>query len=126
MTEVAGVAICALVLILSIKSTRPELALLLSLATGVVVVGMAVPYFVQIRSEMEWMGARVSGNGSFFQPLMKVLGICFICQIAAELCRDAGETALGSKVELFGKVVICAMTVPVMHALLDTVISLMP
>ena len=126
MMEVAGVAICALVLILSLKSTRPELALLLSLGTGVVIFGMAFPYLVEMRTEMESMGAKVSGSGMTFASLMKVLGICFICQIAAELCRDAGETALGSKVELFGKVVICAMTVPVMRALLDTVVSLIP
>lgn len=126
MMELLGLSLCALVLIVSLKNTRPELALLLSLAAGLFILQMGVPYIREVLGGMENLSSKVSFGNGFLSPLFKTVGICFLCQMAAELCRDAGEKALGMKVELVGKAMICAITVPMMSSLFDMIVSIVP
>ena len=55
---------------------------------------------------------------SEYVALMKALGIGIVCQFTAELCRDAGEQVLASRVEFFGKVEIILLSVPLLQQLL--------
>ena len=44
--------------------------------------------------------------------LLKALGACWLAQFAADACRDAGEGALASKVELAGKTAVLLLILP--------------
>ena len=57
------------------------------------------------------------GRGEY-TVLMKALGIGVVCQFTAELCRDAGEAVLASRVEFFGKIEILLLSVPLLQKLL--------
>ena len=41
-------------------------------------------------------------------------------EFASGICRDAGYAALGTQIEIFGKLSILAVSIPVILALLDT------
>ena len=62
----------------------------------------------------------------YFSTLLKIIGIAYIAEFGAEVCRDAGEGAIASKVELAGKVIIIILAVPIITSLLDLIISVMP
>ncbi len=126
MMAMIGISVCGLIFILSVKNTRPEMGLLLSIAVGLAVIFMGIPYVKEVLFGMEKIAQKVSFGGGLLEPLFKTVGICFLSQIASELCRDAGERALGMKVELVGKAMICAITVPMMSSLLDMIISIVP
>ena len=55
---------------------------------------------------------------------MKTLGICFLTQFAVDSCKDAGESALASKVELAGKVTVVVMALPLFQSIASTAVSL--
>ena len=56
--------------------------------------------------------------------LFKTLGICFLAQFAADSCRDAGESALASKVELAGKISIVILALPLFEKIASTALAL--
>jgi stage III sporulation protein AD len=56
--------------------------------------------------------------------LFKTLGLCFLAQFAADSCRDAGENALASKVELAGKLAIVILALPLFEKITSTALAL--
>ena len=67
----------------------------------------------------------VAYGRTFFPVMIKVLAVAYITDLTAQLCKDAGEGAIGSKVELAGKVIIFAVSMPVLTAILEMISSLL-
>jgi stage III sporulation protein AD len=62
----------------------------------------------------------------YFTSVLKITGIAYISEFGAEICRDAGEGAIASKIEMAGKVIIIALAIPVITSLIDLVLKIMP
>jgi stage III sporulation protein AD len=58
--------------------------------------------------------------------VLKITGIAYIAEFGAEVCKDAGEGSIASKIELAGKVTIIVLAVPIITSLLDLIIKVMP
>jgi stage III sporulation protein AD len=123
--SIAGIAITAAALAVMLRQYRHEYALFISLAAGVLIFAMvlskAQPVFSEIRNLMS--GANV--NNQYIAILIKSLGVCFVAQIASDSCRDAGESAIASKVELAGKFVVLILALPLFAQVADLVLNLM-
>lgn len=69
---------------------------------------------------------RVSALGlaySHFYVALKALGICVITGFIADVCRDAGQTALANKAELAGRCAVFILSLPLLSSLLDTAVG---
>lgn len=53
--------------------------------------------------------------------ILKVVGIAYIVELTKDICIDAGEKALGTKVEMAGKIMIVAMTLPVITSVVEVI-----
>ena len=62
----------------------------------------------------------------YLDTVLRVIGVAYLAAFGGQVCRDAGEGALAAKVELAGKVLILAMSVPLMFALLDLILRILP
>ena len=62
--------------------------------------------------------------GKYALILFKALGLCWLAQFAADSCRDAGESALASKVELAGKTAVLLTTLPLFSEVGELVLEL--
>lgn len=65
-------------------------------------------------------------NMEFLTLLIKITGIAILTEFAVSICKDSGETAIANKVDLGGKVMIIAMSVPIISSLLETIIKILP
>ena len=112
--SVIGIAIAATVISVILKQSRPEFALLVSICTGIFVFLFVLD---ELKPVVDWLvnlSGRYGTVSRYFAPLLKVLGIAYLAQFAAQFCRDAGENALALKVELAGKVIILGLSIPVL------------
>ena len=104
-----------------LKKESPQFALLLTVVTGVLIFFMVCGYLEGMLRET----AEREGVGSgYFAVVLRVIGIAYLTQFGAQLCVDAGETAIGSKIELAGKILMMAAAMPVLTALLEMVMNL--
>ena len=62
----------------------------------------------------------------YLTTILKIIGITYVAEFGAQICRDSGQGALATKVELAAKVIIMMMAVPIMAAILDAVWKLLP
>ncbi len=117
-----ALAVCAAVMALYLRELRPEMARLLSLAAGLAVMAAALPMAAEFVEGIKTFSQISRPMARFLQPLLKITGIAYIAQFAAELCRDAGESALAGRVEFAGKTAIAVMSFPIIK---DVFLSLM-
>lgn len=121
MNAVYGVAAAALVtalLALTLRGYRPEFALLVSLGGSVLLLLAALPYFADIVEFLRTASVYIGEAGDALRILFKTLGVAVVTQLAADLCRDAGESAMAGKVELCGKAAVLALSLPLASDLL--------
>ena len=65
--------------------------------------------------------ARAGVESRYIGVVLKIMGIAYISQFASELCRDAGEGAIASKIEVAGKIIIMTISMPIIYSLLEVV-----
>ena len=65
-------------------------------------------------------------NNEFLELLIKITGIAFLTEFAVSICKDTGESAIASKVDMGGKIIIVSMSIPIISSLLETVVEILP
>ena len=119
-----GIAIISTILSVMIKKYNPEYAIAISLISGVVIFASVLSRIVPAISQIKELISATGMSAQYGMILFKSLGICFLTQFAADSCKDAGEGALASKVELAGKISIVIIALPLFEKITQTAVSL--
>lgn len=124
--KIIGIAFLAVIIIIILKQYKPEFAMYVSILAGTIILLMSIGKIGGIITILENISSNTKINGEFLSILIKITGIAFLTEFAVSVCKDAGETAIASKVDLGGKVIIIAISIPIISALLETVLKILP
>ncbi|MBO4940981.1 MAG: stage III sporulation protein AD [Clostridia bacterium] len=119
--KIVGLGIAAAILAVFLKNWRPEISVQISLAAAAIIFIAVMPYIKTLFSMFSDISNRVGVDAKYITLILKVIGIAYIAQFGAELCRDAGETSIASKIELFGKVIIVTLSMPLVYSFMEVV-----
>ena len=120
-----GLCIVGALLALVVKRGSPETALLLAVAAAAVVLLALGPAVQEVLSFLQELAEGSGISPELFAPLCKTVGIGLVVQVGGGLCRDAGEGALASVIEMAGAVCALAAALPLLRAVLDLLLELM-
>ncbi len=129
MTEVIkiiGIGLISLVIIVILKQYKPEYAIYVSMAAGVLILMFSVEKITNIINLLQNYASKTYINQKFLEILLKITGIAFITEFAVSICSDAGEKAIASKIEIGSKVIIISMSIPIITSLLELVMEILP
>ncbi|HIZ56584.1 MAG TPA: stage III sporulation AC/AD family protein [Firmicutes bacterium] len=121
---VIGIGLVASALALLLKSYRPEMALLVGLGAGCLIFFLLLSNLSPALSTLESLVDRANIQGSYTEAAIKCLGICYVTQLGADTCRDAGQSAVAGKVELAGRISVLVISLPMFTKLADMAFSL--
>lgn len=124
--KIIGIALIALIIIILIKQYRPEFAVYITILTGVLILLLVIDKLSGIIDLLQTFANKTSINSTFLGILIKITGIAFLSEFVVSVCKDAGESAIASKVELGSKIMIIAMSIPIISTLLETVVKVLP
>lgn len=124
--QIAGLGIVSTMIILVLKAQRPEIAFQISIFTGVVIFMLIAAKLGAVVQMLVAYMNKFNINSIYVGLLLKIIGIAYIAEFAAEVCRDAGEGSIAIKIELAAKAMIMIIAVPILTTLLDLIISIMP
>lgn len=79
------------------------------------------PYFSELLAQILSFSKLSGTDIENFTFLLKAVGIGYISQFSSDICADAGENAIASKIEFAGRICILAMTVPVVSSLVEMI-----
>ena len=124
---IIGIALVATILVkLLQQSQHTEVAVLLGLATGVVVFILILERVATVLNLLEQLAYRANIDLMYFNTVLRIVAIAYVAQFGSQICQDAGEGAIAHKVELAGKILIMLLAIPLMLVILDSVLGLLP
>lgn len=122
--KIVGVAVLALAIILVLKEQKPEMALMLTIVTGVCLLIFAITKMSGIIDMLNELVSKSGMNKEFLEIILKVTGIAYIVEFGKNICLDAGQSAIASKLEIAGKVIILTLSLPLISALIQVLTGL--
>lgn len=124
--KIIGIALIALIIIIMLKQYRPEYAIFISLLTGVLILLLVMDRLTGIINLIQSIQDKSSINTQFIALLIKITGIAFLSEFAVSICKDSGEGAIASKIELGSKIIIISMSIPIISSLLEIILKILP
>lgn len=124
--KIIGIALIALIIIIMLKQYRPEYAIFISILTGVLILFLVMDKLTGIINLINSIQSKYDINTQFIALLIKITGIAFLSEFAVSICKDSGESAIASKIELGSKIVIISMSIPIISSLLEIILKILP
>ena len=124
--KIIGIGLVALILIIILKQYKPEFAIYVSLLAGALILALIFSKISGIIELINNLTNKISIHKEFVTLLIKITGIAILTECAVSICKDSGETAIASKVDMGGKVIMVSMTIPIMAGLLETLLTILP
>lgn len=124
--QIVAIGLVATVLIVTLREERPEISVLLSIITGVLIFIFIIDKVAYVIDVLKDLSNKANLDLIYFTTILKVIGIAYVCEFGAQIAKDAGEGAIATKIELAGKVMILVISIPILLALLELIIKIMP
>ena len=123
--KVISFALVDLFLYLLFKDKRGDLAALILLAAGVVIFIYCISQVSEVVNFLKNIADRAGIDTVYIQIVLKILAIAYLASFASEICKDAGAGSLASKVEFSGKMFILVLAIPILMAVLDSILQIL-
>ena len=124
--KVIGIGLISLIIIIIVRQYKPEFTLYVSLLAGALILLFIMDKLEGIIDLLTTLSSKTAINNEFLVLLIKITGIAFLTEFAVSLCKDTGESAIASKIDMGGKVIIVSMSIPIISSLLETVVEILP
>jgi stage III sporulation protein AD len=119
--QIVAISIIAVILVVLIRQYRPEIALQISVVTGLLIFLLIIFKLASVLEELQMFSRQINIDLVYISTIFRIVGIAYIAEFGAQVCKDAGENAIASKIELAGKVIILVLAVPILMALMDLI-----
>ena len=104
-----------------LKDRAPEYVSLVTMGIGLVILGLVVGKISYLFQSLERLKQSLPIDGSYITTLLKMIGITYIGQFSAGICKDAGHQSTAAQIEMFCRLAILVQSVPILLALLETI-----
>lgn len=121
MVRIAMIGIAGILLALQLKSLKSEYSVYLCLGVSLLIFAYVAEKLKVIIDGLQAIQSCLPLNVGYIQTLMKIIGITYIAEFASDLCKDAGYQTIAGQIQIFGKLSVLAVSIPILTALLDTI-----
>ncbi|APM38603.1 stage III sporulation protein AD [Clostridium kluyveri] len=123
--KVVAFAFVALFIVLLFKDRRDDIAVYISIVSGVMIFLFMITKITAILQFIQQLAAKANINFIYLTTVFKILAIAYLASFCSEICRDAGQGNLGAKVEFAGKILILVLAIPILMAVLQSILKIM-
>ena len=107
MLQIGILGVAGVLLALQFKSVKSEYSIYISIAL--------------IKLVLNEVSNVVGLNSDYFKTMWKILGITYAAEFSSAICKDAGYQTIALQIEVFAKITILVLSLPVLSALLQTI-----
>ncbi|MCL2753008.1 MAG: stage III sporulation protein AD [Defluviitaleaceae bacterium] len=124
--QIVAVGIVGGILAVMIKKENPTFAVMVSLAVAVLIFIFLMPPLAGLITLIANVTGHLSSGQEYVLVVVQIIGIAYVAEFGAQICNDAGEGSIASKIELAGKVLIMGIAAPIIISLVEQVIAIIP
>ena len=123
--KIIAVGIITVIVTVVLKQVKPELAIFVTIAGGLVIVFMLVNNLTNVFDSIKLLMNKTGVNSSLFKCVLKVIGIGYITEFGSNICLDSGNVSIADKIMFAGKITILILCMPVINNLIEVIIGIM-
>ncbi|NLN07173.1 MAG: stage III sporulation protein AD [Firmicutes bacterium] len=124
--RIVAFALVAAFLSMVLREHKPFYATMVAVVAGVLIFLRVVAYLSSLISYLLEITLQTSISLVYLNTLLKIIGIAYIAEFGSQICRDAGENVIAGKVEFAGKLLILVLAIPLLTAVLETILKFVP
>ena len=119
--QVAILGVVGILLAVQLKQEKAEVGIYLCIGISLIIFWEVADHLKLIVGTIREIGAFISIDSSYITTLMKMLGITYLAEFSSGICKDAGYQTIAMQIEMFGKITILVLSLPILLALLRTI-----
>jgi len=124
--RLCAIGVVSALLAVLLKQNKSVHGILVGLAGGCFLLFYTLPYMRDILGYIGEFARNTGLKNAHIGAMVRVIAVTFITECAVALCRDAGESALAANLEMAGKLIILGLSMPIITALFEAVIAILP
>ena len=124
--QIIGIGFIGLICSIILKQYRSEFSIYIAIVTGIYILVLIWDKLSGIFELIRKVINNGGINSEYIEILIKITFIAILTEFAVNICKDAGESAIASKIDLGGKIIIIASSIPILSVLVQTIISILP
>ncbi len=119
--QIAALGIAGVLLAVYLKQDRAEMSIFLCIGVSILIFMGLLGHLSSLIGAIEEISSYVQIEHSYLATLMKMLGVTYLAEFSSGICKDAGYQTIASQIELFGKITVLVLSMPILLALLKTI-----
>lgn len=123
LVRVVFLGVAGVMLAIQFKGQKPEYGVYVGLAVGILIFGYALQQVSAVTSQLGKLRGYLGEAEGYLAVLLKVIGITYICEFSADICKDAGYQAVAGQIEVLGKLSVMFAGLPVLFAVIEQIES---
>lgn len=117
---IAVIGLVTVIMAVQLKTVKGEYGVYLVLGAGLVIFFYSLSKLETVLETLKRVQSYIRIDTVYLGTMMKMIGITYIAEFASGICKDAGYGSLGGQIEIFGKLSILAVSMPILLALMET------
>lgn len=124
--QIVGLALIVTIIGVVLKQIRPEIALQLTILAGASIFILIISKIKVIIDLLQNLADQANISSYYLLIVLKIVGVAYLAEFGAQICRDAGEGALATKIEVAAKIAVIVLAIPIIVAIIESLVRLVP
>lgn len=121
---ICGVLVGVL-LAIKLKEISHPIWMYLSIALSIFVLTYILNRLSFVLDFLDGIMGEIGLESGYFEILIKIVGLSYMCEFTANVCRESGFAAVASQIEIGGKLTMMVMSMPILVAIVETITSVL-
>lgn len=119
--QVGILGVIGILFAVQLKQEKSEVAIYLCIVVSLIIFVGIADYLGELVRTIKEISGYIQIDSSYISTLIKMLGITYLAEFSSGICKDAGYQSIATQIELFGKLTILVLSLPILLALLRTI-----
>ena len=126
MVKIALIAIAGMTLAIVVGTMRKDISIWITIVSGMIIFFFGITKFEYIVDMFHELTEYIGISETYIKIILKMIGIAYLSEFTASICKDAGQNTIAGQVDFFGRMSMIAVSLPVLQSLLETIGELIP
>ena len=119
--QIGMIGVLGALLAIQFKGGKTEYGIYMSVAVSIVLFLCIVDRLEIFVRTIDEISRYISVDTGYLSTMLKMIGITYISEFSSSICKDTGYQTIAVQIEVFSKLTILAMGMPILLALLETI-----
>lgn len=121
MVKIALIAITGMTLAIMLGGMRKDISIWITIVCGIIIFFFGISKFEYIVDMFHELTEYLGINEVYIKVILKMIGIAYLSEFTASICKDAGQNTIAGQVDFFGRMSMIVVSLPILQSLLETI-----